>query len=316
MSRWSTTDIGDQTGRRFLVTGVTGGLGTQIAGELARHGASLIVTARDAAKAEATLERVRRLAPEADIRLVDLDLADLASVERAAEAVHGLTDRIDVLVNNAGIMVPPLRHTADGFELQIGTNHLGHFALTARLWPLLADAPGARVVTVSSLAHTAARRVDLRSLTPEGAPRRYRRWPVYAESKLANLQFAQELHRRAGAAGLDVASVAAHPGFAATELTKTGWGLGGLAPVGFVMHQGTKVIAQSAHAGAMPILMAATDPALTGGEYLGPQGFRGLRGRPGPSPMTRAARDADLGAALWAASESAAGLSFPVTSAG
>ncbi|MFT4187408.1 MAG: oxidoreductase [Aeromicrobium sp.] len=312
MSQWTTDAIGDQSGRRFLITGATGGLGTETARELLRHGASLVLTARNADKAKATEATLRKEAPDADIEVVALDLADLAQVERAADEVRERWDRIDVLVNNAGIMIPPFRRTADSFELQIGTNHLGHFAWTARLWPLLA-ASQARVVTIASLAHTAARRVDLRSLTPEGAPRRYQRWPVYAESKLANLQFAQELHRRTQAAGSGVVSVAAHPGFASTELTRTGWSLGGLGPVGFVMHQGTRVIAQSARDGALPQLQAATDPALTGGEYLGPQGFRGLRGRPGKAGMTRAARDPEQAAALWEASEKAVGVAFDVT---
>src|SRR5690606_38047661 len=157
---------------------------------------------------------------------------------------------------------------------------LGHFAWTARLSPVL-DASAARVVTVSSLAHTIVKDVDLRSLTPAGSPRRYGRWRSYGESKLANLLFALELQRRAAAAGSSVVSTAAHPGFASTELTKTGWSVGGAGPVGFVMHQGTRLVAQSAHAGALPVLQAATDPTLSGGEYLGPQGPKEVRGRPG-----------------------------------
>ncbi|MDF1705698.1 MAG: oxidoreductase [Aeromicrobium sp.] len=308
---WTTDDIADLTGRRALITGVTGGLGTQIARELARHGASLVVTARDAAKAEATVASVRAETPGVEIDVVSLDLADLADVRRAAQEVLQRWDRIDLAINNAGIMIPPFRETVDGFELQIATNHLGHFAWNAHLWPLLRDS-SARVVAVSSIAHTTVNGIDLRSLTPAGSPRRYKRWQSYGESKLANLLFSQELHRRASAARLGVVSVAAHPGVASTELTKTGFGVGGGGPIGFLMHHGTHLVAQSARAGSLPVLQAATDPSLSGGEYLGPQGFRGMRGRPGPAGMTRTARDPELARLLWEASENATGTPFPV----
>jgi len=308
---WTTDDIGDLTGQRVLLTGVTGGLGGEIARELARRGASLVVTARDAAKAEASVAQVRAAAPDAEIEVVALDLADLGSVAEAAAEVAERWDRFDVAINNAGIMIPPFRQTVDGFELQIATNHLGHFAWIARLWPLLRDAD-ARIVAVSSIAHTTVHGLDLRSLTPEGSPRRYKRWQSYGESKLANLLFTQELHRRAAAAGLGVTSVAAHPGVASTELTKTGVGVGGAGPIGFLMHQGTHLVAQSARAGSLPVLMAATKPDLTGGEYFGPQGFRGVRGKPGPASMTRTARDPELARLVWEASERAVGLDFPV----
>ncbi|WP_229052984.1 oxidoreductase [Aeromicrobium sp. Leaf350] len=308
---WKTDDIGDLSGTRALITGVTGGLGTQTALELARHGASLVVTARDAAKADATLEKLRREVPDVEVDVVTLDLADLASSRSAADQVLESYDRIDVLVNNAGIMTPPFRRTVDGFELQIATNHLGHFLWTARLWPLL-RASQARVVAVSSIAHTTVSGIDLRTLTPEGSPRSYKRLQSYGESKLANLLFAQELQRRSAAAGTGVVSVAAHPGYASTELTKTGFSVGGGNPLTFLMHQVTKVVAQSARAGSLPVLQAATDPALKGGEYLGPRGLGGVRGKPGPASMTRAARDPELATLLWEASERAVGETFTV----
>ncbi len=311
MSTWTTDDIGDLTGQRWVVTGVTGGLGTEIVRELAEHGAAITATARNAAKADATVSRLRADVPDIDIEVVELDLADLDSAKRAAGQVVDSHERIDGLVNNAGIMATPWNLTPDGFELQIATNHLGHFAWTGRLWPVL-DASDARVVSVASLAHTMVKGIDLRSLTPDGAPRRYQRWQSYGESKLANLLFALELDRRASAVGSRVISTAAHPGFAATELTKTGWatGRGRSGPLGALMHGATRIVAQSAHAGALPILQAATDPGLTGGEYLGPQGYRGIRGRPGPAAMTRAARDSGLAERLWAASEAATGEIF------
>jgi NAD(P)-dependent dehydrogenase (short-subunit alcohol dehydrogenase family) len=276
---WTTGDIPDLSGRRVLITGVTGGLGLHTAIGLARRGADLIVTARNPAKADEAVARIRRAAPGAAVDIVTLDLADLDGTKQAAAEVVEAYDRLDILINNAGIMLTPRSRTKDGFELQMGTNHLGHFAWTAVLWPLL-DASGARVVSVSSAAHTTVGSIDLSTLTREGSPRRYRRWQSYAESKLANLMFALELDRRAKASGSSVVSVAAHPGYAATNLTKTGPSFGGVSLSGIGMHQITKIIGQPASHGAWPLLMAATDPALTGGEYVGPRGFQGMRGRP------------------------------------
>lgn len=308
---WSTDDIPDQTGRRAVITGVTGGLGLHTAIGLARKGADLVVTARDAAKAEAAVARIAKDSPGTSIDVVTLDLADLADARRAAADVAKAYDRIDVLINNAGIMIPPRSETKDGFELQIGTNHLGHFAWTAGLWPLL-DASDARVVAVSSVAHTSVGAIDLTTLTPEGSSRRYRRWQSYGESKLANLVVALELDRRAKAAGSGVVSVAAHPGYASTNLTKTGMSVGGLSLPGIGIHQVSKIIGQPASHGAWPLLMAATDPTLTGGEYIGPSSFGGMRGRPKLVGMTRAARDEQLADDLWAASETAVGVTFAV----
>jgi NAD(P)-dependent dehydrogenase (short-subunit alcohol dehydrogenase family) len=308
---WSTDDIPDLTGRRAVITGVTGGLGLHTAIGLARRGADLVVTARDAARAEDAVDRIRREVPAATIDVVSLDLADLADARRAAAEVAQAYDRIDILINNAGIMATPQSSTKDGFELQIGTNHLGHFAWTADLWPLL-DASGARIVSVSSVAHTTAGTIDLMSLTHEGSARRYRRWQSYGESKLANLMFALELDRRAKASGSSVVSVAAHPGYASTNLTKTGPSVGGLSLPAIGMHQATKIFGQSAAHGAWPLLMAATDPALTGGEYIGPAGFKGLRGRPTVVGMTKVARDEELADDLWAASEAAVPVDFTV----
>ncbi len=215
------------------------------------------------------------------VDLVPLDLASLADAKRAASEVAAAYDRVDILVNNAGIMATPQSVTVDGFELQIGTNHLGHFAWTASLWPLL-KASEARIVTVSSLMHARATGIDLRSLTPDGSPRRYWRWQSYAESKLANLSFALELNRRVKAAGLGVVSVAAHPGYALTNLQKTGTSLGGgiNALAGTAFQQVSRIVAQSAEMGAWPLLMAATDPSLSGGEYVGPSSLGQTRGRP------------------------------------
>ncbi len=310
---WRTDDIPDLSGKRAVITGVTGDLGFHTALELARHGAELVVTARDATKADDTVRRLRDEVLGVTVEVVLLDLARLADAKRAATDVASRYERIDILVNNAGIMATPRSETVDGFELQIATNHLGHFAWTATLWPLLA-ASDARIVTVSSLMHAWAKGFDLRTLTRDGSPRRYARWTSYSESKLANLSFALELNRRVSAAGLGVQSVAAHPGYAWTTLQKTGMSQGGgiNALAGGAFHQVSRIIGQSAAMGAWPLLMAATDPSLTGGEYVGPSSVAQTRGRPRRVGMTRWARDEDLADNLWTASEQATGVEFTV----
>ena len=310
---WSVDDIPDLIGKRAVITGVTGGLGFSTALELARRGAELVVTARNASKADDAIGELRSEVPGVTVDVVALDLADLSDTKRAAGEVAAGYDRIDILVNNAGIMATPRNTSADGFELQIATNHLGHFAWTATLWPLL-KASDARIVTVSSLMHARAIGFDLRTLTPEGSPRRYGRWKSYSESKLANLSFALELNRRVKAAGLGVVSVGAHPGYALTNLQKTGTSLGGgvNALAGTAFHQVSRIVAQSAEMGAWPLLRAATDPSLTGGEYVGPSSLGQTRGRPRLVGMTRWARDEDLADNLWDASEAATGVEFTV----
>ena len=310
---WRTDDIPDLTGKRAVITGVTGGLGFHTALELARHGAELVVTARDTTKGQESIARLREEVPGASVDLVLLDLASLTDAKRAASEVASADEGVDILVNNAGIMATPKRTTDDGFELQIGTNHLGHFAWTATLWPVL-KASNARVVTVSSLMHARATGIDLRTLTPEGSPRRYFRWTSYAESKLANLSFALELNRRVKAAGLGVVSVGAHPGYALTSLQKTGTSVGGgvNALAGIAFQQVSRIVGQSAAMGAWPLLLAATDPSLTGGEYVGPSALAQTRGRPKLVGMTRWARDEDLAGNLWTASEQATGVEFDV----
>ncbi|WP_375001611.1 oxidoreductase [Aeromicrobium sp. CTD01-1L150] len=307
---WSTDDIPDLAGRRAVITGVTGGLGFHTALELGRAGAALTVTARNPSKADDTVARLRAELPDLDVEVLALDLADLADARRAGAELVRRHDQIDVLVNNAGIMIPPYSTTADGFELQIGTNHIGHFAWTAELWPVLRRS-GARIVSVSSVAHTTVRGIDLRTLAAEGPPRRYKRWRSYGESKLANLVFALELDRRAKASGLATVSVAAHPGLSSTNLQKTGVAMGN--PLaGSAFHQVSRVVAQSAAHGAWPLLRAATDPTFEGGEYIGPASLGGLRGRPRPARYSRTARDEQLGDALWEASEQAVGATFDV----
>jgi NAD(P)-dependent dehydrogenase (short-subunit alcohol dehydrogenase family) len=291
---WRTDDLPDLTGRIAVVTGATSGLGTITATELARHRAHVVLTARDERRAAATVDRLRRAVPHASVEVRALDLASLRSVEDLADGLAADHAQVDVLVNNAGVMATPFRRTEDGFELQIATNHLGPFALTGRLLPLLAAAPAGRVVTVASLAHTWGA-IDLDDLTYER--RRYVRWRAYGESKLANLLFAFELDRRLRGAGSTIASLAAHPGLARTRLGRSGGGpLARLQAVGVVL---AKPLHQSARRGAEPQLRAATDPDLPGGAYLGPGGPGEARGPAVLVGCSPAARDEPVARALW-----------------
>jgi NAD(P)-dependent dehydrogenase (short-subunit alcohol dehydrogenase family) len=299
---WSTADIPDLTGRRALVTGATSGLGYETALELLRHGADVIVAARNAEKAARTAETLTQQSGRAPA-VLELDLADLASVQRAADEVLSRYDRLDLLINNAGVMAPPYRQTVDGFELQLGTNHLGHFALTGRLLPVLVK--GSRVVTVSSFMHKTVRGVGQDDLRRPAAS--YRKWEAYGKSKLANLLFMLELDRRARAAGADLLSVGAHPGYAATHLQAAGPELAGQALQARVMGAATRLVAQSAAAGAWPSLYAATYADLRPGAFVGP-GFFEYRGTPKVVLPSRTAQDPELAQRLWAWSVDATGV--------
>ncbi|MDQ3615686.1 MAG: oxidoreductase [Actinomycetota bacterium] len=306
-SAWTVADIPDLTGKRALVTGVTSGLGKHTTLELARHGAEVLMTARTESKLRASVETLRRTLPNASVVPVVLDLADLSSVRRAAEeaASYGA---LDILVNNAGVMATPKAHTVDGFELQFGTNHLGHFALTGLLLPQLSASDGARVVTVSSQAHRLVRSVPLTD--PRDGSRRYQRWVAYGESKLANLLFAFELDRRARRAELPLVSTAAHPGYAATNLVSNGPRRGVFKPVGAIMEGVTRLMAQPSSQGVLPQLMAATMAELPGATYVGPGGPAESRGAPVVVGAAKPAHDEQMAARLWEVSELATGVTF------
>ena len=299
MNRWSAADVPDQSGRVAMVTGANSGLGLHTSIALARKGARVLMACRDAGRAQAALHRVRADAPGATVELVTLDLASLASVEAAATEVAGRTPTLDLLVDNAGVMATPRSATADGFELQLGTNHLGHFALTGRLLPLLLAAPAARVVVVSSGAHRTGR-IAFDDLQSE---RSYSRWGAYGQSKLANLLFARELDRRAAATPLLVA--AAHPGYAATHLQS---GQGSFLLEAF-MKVGNAVLAQSDEAGAMPSLYAATMPDVRRGDYWGPT-LAEIRGAPKRVGRSGAAQDDTAARRLWDESERLTGVTY------
>ena len=300
--KWTADDVPDQSGRLAVVTGANSGLGRIVARELARAGARVVIASRDTAKGEAAAAEIRAGVPEPQLEVEALDLASLDSVRDFARRFVARRDGLDLLVNNAGVMAAPRRRTADGFELQLGTNHLGHFALTGLLLGALRARPGARVVTVSSNAHKAGR-IDFDDLQGE---RRYRRWRAYGQSKLANLLFMFELDRRARDAGLDLVSVAAHPGYAATNLQFNAPPL----HERLVMRVSNALVAQSAEMGALPLLYAATAPDLTGGLYIGPDGRGEARGHPVVVVPSRRALDPEAAARLWQVSEELTGVRY------
>lgn len=293
------SDIPDQSGLTILVTGATSGLGLESAKALAEAGADVVLAGRSPERLQSAQSRIPQ-----QTRILVVDLADLDSVRRAADRV----DHLDVLINNAGVMAPPFGRTADGFETQIGTNHLGHFALTGLLLPKMpVGSRHARVVTVSSSAHRMGS-IDLEDLTYDH--RRYAAWPAYGQSKLANLLFAAELDRRAQEAGWRLRSVAAHPGWAATNLQFAGPAIAHN-PVGkLVTKLMNTLIAQSAESGARPQVYAATMPDVMGGQYYGPDGLFESRGAPKKVGRTAAAKDEAVAAALWDLSEELTGVHY------
>ncbi|MGZ5405211.1 MAG: oxidoreductase [Nocardioides sp.] len=309
MSRgWHPDDMPDQAGRTVLVTGCTvGGLGFHTALELARRGARVVLAGRSDDKIADAERRIADEVTGAELSRLVIDLADLSSVRLAAASV-GSVGPIDCLVNNAGVMATPESWTPDGFELQLATNHFGPFLLTGLLLPQLVASGDGRVVAVSSQMHRVAKRPPLED--PRKRTAHYRRWPTYARSKLANLLFTFELDRRCRAADLPVKALAAHPGYAGTHLVVNGQtgGLGG--PVASILHATNRALSQPAAAGALPLLMAATDD-LPGSTYCGPGGAGEARGAPRLVGTTALARDEQAQRALWELSEQAVGLDYP-----
>lgn len=306
---YSEHNIPDLKGKTALVTGATGGLGYETARMLAEHGARVILAGRNADKGKEALKGIRATAPKADIAFEMVDLGSLAAVAAISDRLLAVGAPIDILVNNAGVMTPPNRQTTrDGFELQFGTNYLSHFALTARLMPLLRAAPAPRVVSLSSIVARQGK-IDFADLQSEV----YRPMAAYGQSKLACLMFAFELQRQSTARGWGILSTAAHPGIARTDLIVNG--MGAASPAAFIRRYMSFVFAPVPQA-ALPTIFAATAPDTVAGGYYGPKGFQEIRGQVGVAATPPAALDTTVGRRLWDISEQLAGVTFPATSGG
>lgn len=302
--RWTEQDIPNLTGRRVIVTGASSGLGVETARALAEHGAQVTLAVRDVTKGEGVAALIH-----GETRVARLDLADLASVRAfAREWSSANPEGLDLLINNAGVMAIPRRTSADGFEMQLATNHLGHFALTGLLLPALVAVPNSRVVTVSSSAHRMVRGINFHDINSE---RKYRSWGAYGQSKLANLLFTAELQRRLSAADLTVKAMAAHPGYAATELQHASAKMRNATTELKITTFLNRIAGQSAAMGALPTLFAATFPGLPGDSYVGPDGPAETRGYPKLVARSTAAQDMGAARELWTISETLTGIRYP-----
>ncbi|MET0900906.1 MAG: SDR family NAD(P)-dependent oxidoreductase [Mycobacterium sp.] len=302
--KWTESDVPDQSGRTAIVTGSNTGLGYETARVLAARGAQVVLAVRDVEKGKAAAAKIVGLAPRAEVKVQPLDLGSLQSVRTAAEELKTAYPRIDLLINNAGVMYPPKQTTEDGFELQFGTNHLGHFALTGLLLDQLLPVPGSRVVVVASIAHNIRAGIHFDDLQWEHS---YNRVAAYGQAKLANLMFAYELQRRLATAGAPTIAVAAHPGISNTELMRH---LPGTNLPGFSRVAG--LVTNSPEVGALGSLRAATDPMAQGGQYYGPDGFRELFGHPVLVQSNKQSHDVAVQEKLWTVSEELTGVSYPV----
>ncbi|OBH64128.1 short-chain dehydrogenase [Mycobacterium colombiense] len=303
MAKWTTADIPDQTGRVAVITGANTGLGYETALALADHGAHVVLAVRNLDKGKDAADRITARSPHADVALAELDLTSLASVRTAAEQLRSAHDRIDLLINNAGVMYTPKSNTKDGFELQFGTNHLGHFAFTGLLLDRLLPVAGSRIVTVSSVGHRILADIHFDDLQWE---RRYNRVAAYGQAKLANLLFTYELQRRLAPHGTTIAA-AAHPGMSDTELMRNM-----PAPLVGAFERIAPLVAQNPAMGALPTLRAATDPAVLGGQYYGPDGLGQTRGYPKIVGSSAKSHDVDRQRRLWAISEELTGVVYPL----
>jgi NAD(P)-dependent dehydrogenase (short-subunit alcohol dehydrogenase family) len=311
MSHWTAAQIAPQHGKLSYITGANSGIGFHAALELARAGAGIILACRDKAKAEAARQRILAAIPQAQLEIAQLDLASLGSVRAAAQSFFATNRRLDLLINNAGVMaIPQRRLTSDGFELQLGTNHFGHFALTGLLLPALlkpSTAAPARIITVSSIAHRGAT-MDFANLNWEHD---YKPWPAYRRTKLANLLFGFELQRRIERARATALSLVVHPGVSNTNLFAAGPGTG--KGIGAVMAPLViRLVAQSDAQGALPTLYAATSSEVQGGRFYGPHGFKEMRGYPVEVRAEGQACDKVMAARLWQVSEQLTGVSYPL----
>ncbi|MCG7596626.1 SDR family NAD(P)-dependent oxidoreductase [Mycobacterium sp. PSTR-4-N] len=302
--KWTAADVPDQSDRVAVITGANSGIGYEAALVLAGRGARVVLAVRDLTKGNQAADRIRQAHAGAQVEVQELDLTSLANVRSAAEALRTAYPTIDLLIDNAGVMYPPKQVTADGFELQFGTNHLGHFALTGLLLDHLLSVEGSRVVVVASIAHNIQADIHFDDLQWE---RGYNRVAAYGQSKLANLMFTYELQRRLAAASAKTIAVAAHPGISNTELMRH---VPGSNLPGFSALAG--LVTNSRAVGALATLRAATDPQVRGGQYYGPSGFRELVGHPVLVQSNRKSHDVAVQQRLWAVSEELTGVSYPV----
>lgn len=305
---WASAHVPDQSGRTAIVTGANSGIGLETARALAHRGAHVVLACRDLDRARAAEADIAASVPGASLEVSHLDLADLASVRAFARSYEGSHERLDLLINNAGVMAIPRRETADGFEMQFGTNVLGHFALTGRLLPLVLGTRHSRIVWLSSLAHKRGR-INFDDLQGE---RSYTPWGAYMQSKLADLVLALELQRRLAEAGSSTISVAAHPGWTATNLQSRGPEMSGSKVQGVLAMWFNAVLAMDTWRGALPTLVAATASRVRPGDYIGPHGPGEIWGRPGRARISDRARDEDTGRRLWARCETLTGVDAEV----
>jgi len=303
-NRWTQNDIPDQQGRLAIITGGNSGIGYEAGLVLAGKNARVILAVRSVDKGEESARTIRQRYPRAQVAVMALDLSDLKSVRAFVQNFLTQYDRLDILINNAGVMALPKRKTADGFELQFGTNHLGHFALTGLLLPALRKTPGARIVTVSSAVHTSGD-IHFDDLQWE---KTYQRWGAYAQSKLANLLFAYELQRRFNVTGINILSVGCHPGYAATNLQAAGPQMDGLVFRAWMMKMANALFAQGQDMGALPTLFAATAAEVNGCDYIGPA--NGMKGYPAKVKSNNKSYDEALAKRLWAVSEELTGVIY------
>lgn len=303
---WTTNNIPDQSGKTVVITGANSGIGYEAALALAAKRAHVILAVRSAERGQSALASIQRAHPGASVEVMPLDLSDLSSVRRFATTFGQRFATLPLLINNAGVMALPYRRTADGFEMQFGTNHLGHFALTGLLLPYILAASSARVVTVSSGMHVPGA-IDFDNLDGSKA---YDRWRSYSQSKLANLLFAYELQRHFMAAGVAAISVGCHPGFAATNLQAAGPRMAGSRMGELLSVVGNRLFAQSQAMGALPTLYAAVAPQVNGCDYIGPLGLFGMRGTPGKVKSSPRSYDATLAHRLWQVSEDLTGVRY------
>jgi len=301
---WTTDNIDSLAGKRVIVTGGGSGIGFEAARVLASKGAEVILAVRNMEKGNMALSKIKAENPSAKVSIMHLDLGDLKSIQNFSEEFRKKYESLNLLINNAGVMIPPYKHTKDGFELQFGTNHLGHFALTGQLLPTLLTTAGSRIVTVSSIA---SRGADIFFDNLDGS-KGYSRMKFYRQSKFANILFAVELNNRLRKSGADTISVVCHPGVSATNLMSRGSGKESDKIMKFLFD----LFAQSAEMGALPTLFAATNKELTGGEYIGPDGKENRKGNPEISSEVNTLFKATVAEKLWEVSEKLTGIVYPL----